>query len=320
MTLNQLAALGTAPAAKADEFLEEVLHGLSLPQKALPSRFFYDARGSDLFEQITDLPEYYLTRTEIALLASRGANIGSFIQPDAVVVEFGSGSSRKTELLLSALDRPRAYIPIDISTAALFPAASRIGQTFPSLLVHPVPASFHNLDAVDLPYPEQFHLGFFPGSTIGNLTRPEAVLFLRSVRRFLGEKAALLVGADLQKPLHMLLPAYNDEQKVTAAFNLNILARVNRELSGTFDLSAFAHEAIYNESEGRVEMHLRSAKRQEASVAGKAFSFREGETIHTENSHKYSVPRFQSLAVEGGWRPIETWVDADGLFSLHLLV
>jgi dimethylhistidine N-methyltransferase len=301
------------------DFLSEVWSGLSRQQKCLPSRFFYDARGSELFEQITKLPEYYPTRTEISILTSFATEIGESIAPRAAVVEFGSGSSRKTELLLRALKRPCQYIPIEISAAALFPAARRIENLFPEVEVHPVLGGFHDLHRMKLPR-DRSYLGFFPGSTIGNLTREEAVLFFRSARALLGKNAAFLIGADLKKPRHIILPAYNDSQGVTAAFNLNLLARINRELDGTFDLSGFTHEALYNDGRGRVEMHLRSEREHRVLVAGASFSFAAGETIHTENSHKYEISEFHALAGEGSWTPMRTWIDTERLFSLHLFV
>ncbi len=302
------------------DFLFEVWSGLSRQPKSLPSRFFYDARGSDLFEQITCLREYYPTRTEISILSSFASEIGESVPPATVVVEFGSGSSRKTELLLRALERPRAYMPIEISAAALFPAARRIKMLFPEIAVHPVLGGFHDLHRVKLPLGDCSCLGFFPGSTIGNLTAEGAVSFLLSARALLGESAAFLIGVDLKKPLDILLPAYNDAEGVTAAFNLNLLARINRELGGTFDLSGFDHEAVYSGDKGRVEMHLRSRREHRVSVAGRSFSFAAGEAIHTENSHKYEISEFHALAREGGWTPMQTWVDENGLFSLHLFV
>ncbi len=317
--MGQIVQFPEARVSAGKDFRDAVHLGLSLQQKSVPSRFFYDARGSELFERITELPEYYPTRTEIGLLKSRGADIGKLVPPGAVVVEFGSGSSRKTELLLGALERPSAYIPIEISAAALYPAARRVARIFPDLGVHPILGGFHDLDKMNLPLEDHYCVGFFPGSTIGNFTRTEAVLFLRSVRRLLGKKAALLVGADLQKPLDILLPAYNDDQGVTAAFNFNLLERINRELSGTFDLDAFEHSAIYNERKERIEMHLRSLCDQQASVAGRAFSFRAGETIHTENSHKYSLSSFHWIAARAGWESVKSWTDENRLFSIHLL-
>ncbi len=317
--MGQIVQFPEARVGAGRDFRDAVLQGLSLQQKSVPSRFFYDARGSELFERITELPEYYPTRTEIGLLNSCGPEIGNLLPPGAAVVEFGSGSSRKTELLLRALERPAAYIPIEISAAALYPAARRIAQAFPGLGVHPILGGFHDLDGMKLPLQDRFCVGFFPGSTIGNFNRTEAVLFLRSARRLLGKRAALLVGADLQKPLDVLLPAYNDAAGVTAAFNLNLLSRINRELSGTFDLAAFEHSAIYNDRKERIEMHLRSVYAQCATVAGRSFSFQAGETIHTENSHKYSLSGFRWIAARGGWQTVRSWADENRHFSLHLL-
>ncbi len=309
----------TAALSASSDFREAVLHGLSLPQKALPSRFFYDEAGSGLFERITGLPEYYLTRTEIALLNECSAGIRENVPSGAAVVEFGSGSSRKTGLLLEALDTPSAYIPVDISASALYPAARRIQRRFPKIGVCPVLGSFEDPSKMKLPLDGRPCVGFFPGSTIGNLAPAGAISFLRSARRYLGPGARFIIGADLQKRLDILLPAYDDAEGVTAAFNLNILTRINRELDGTFNLSWFGHRAVYDETEGRIEMHLRASKPHRVFVAGRSFAFREGETIHTENSHKYTVTGFETLAKAGGWRPMKAWIDKNELFSLHLL-
>jgi len=303
---------------RGPEFLEEVLQGLSRPQKALPCRFLYDQRGSELFELITQLPEYYPTRTEIALLQSSRDSLRAAIPPQAAIVEFGSGSSRKTELLLEALDRPKAYIPIEISASALYPAAERIARKFPDLCVYPVLGGFHDLSRITMPAGGPY-VGFFPGSTIGNFTAGQAVVFFRSLRAFLGPSSLFLVGADLQKPLDILIPAYNDAQGVTAAFNLNILTRINRELRGTFAPDLFEHRAIYNEAEGRIEMHLQAGRAHRIAIASYGFEFRAGETIHTESSYKYTVAGFSHLARDGGWRVLRTFIDARGFFSLHLL-
>ena len=319
MSMGRVVQFPETRASAGKEFEGEVLSGLSRPQKSLPCRFLYDARGSELFERIAALPEYYPTRTETALLKSCASAIRELLPAGAAVVEFGSGSSRKTELLLRALERPSAYIPIEISAAALFPAARRVARTFPGLSVHPVLGGFHDLDRIKLPLRDEFRIGFFPGSTIGNFNKTEAALFLRAARRLLGEKAAFLIGADLEKPLDILLPAYNDKEGVTAAFNLNLLARINRELGGTFDLDAFEHRAIYKERESRIEMHLRSLAEQRVTVAGRRFSFRAGETIHTENSYKYSLSSFRWIAARGGWQTAKSWADDNRLFSLHLL-
>jgi dimethylhistidine N-methyltransferase len=314
-----LSETGAATLPAEAGFLREVLHGLSLPQKTLPSRFFYDERGSDLFEEITKLPEYYPTRTEIGLLKSYGSSLASYVPSEAAIVEFGSGSSQKTELLLEALDSPSAYIPIEISASALYPAALRVQQNFPGLRVHPILGGFHELGRLTLPPGAPVHAGFFPGSTIGNMTPGEAASFLRLARRFLGSGALFIIGADLQKPLDILLPAYNDAQGVTAAFNQNILSRINRELGGGFEPALFEHLALYNETEGRVEMHLQALRAHRASLAGRTFEFQAGETIHTENSYKYTIPGFHDLARNGGWTPLRTWIDEDRLFSIHLL-
>jgi L-histidine Nalpha-methyltransferase len=314
-----LSETGAATLQAEAGFLKEVLHGLSLPQKTLPSRFFYDERGSDLFEEITRLPEYYPTRTEIGLLKSYGSSMASYVPSGAAIVEFGSGSSQKTELLLEALDSPSAYIPIEISASALYPAALRVQQNYPGLRVHPILGGFHDLNRLKLPPSGAPYTGFFPGSTIGNMVPGEAASFLRLARRFLGSGALFIIGADLQKPLDVLLPAYNDAQGVTAAFNRNILSRINRELGGDFDLDLFEHLVLYNEREGRIEMHLRALKAHRALVAGRVFEFQRGETIHTENSYKYTVPGFHDIVRTGGWTPLRTWVDENSLFSINLL-
>jgi L-histidine N-alpha-methyltransferase len=317
--MPQLFETGAVPPLADASFLKEVVHGLSLPQKTLPSRFFYDEHGSALFEEITKLPEYYPTRVEIALLKSYSPRIASYVPPGTAVVEFGSGSSQKTGLLLEALDRPSAYIPIEISASALYPAALRIQQNFPSLRIYPILGGFHDLDSLKLPSSSAARTGFFPGSTIGNMTPGEAVSFLHLARRCLGPGALFIIGADLQKPHNMLLPAYNDAQGVTAAFNRNILSRINRELGGDFNPGLFEHLAFYNEREGRIEMHLRALRKHCAQADGRVFEFQEGETIHTENSYKYTVLGFHDLARNGGWTPLRTWIDENNLFSIHLL-
>lgn len=302
------------------DFADAVLTGLSSSPKSIPSRFFYDAAGSDLFEQITRLVEYYPTNAEITLLRDHGSEMADLAGPGVALVEFGSGSSRKTDLLIEALNDLACYVPIDISDAALAGAATRLRGRFPDLRVLPVHGDF----SANLRLPKAARtprkLGFFPGSTIGNLARAEARLFLAGCRALLGANGAFLVGVDLKKDTGILLPAYNDAQGITAAFNLNLLARINRELGGSFDPDGFAHEAIYNDAEGRIEMHLRSLGKCRVRVLGESFDFAEGETIHTENSHKYSVEEFQALARSAGWRPVRAWTGTEGLFSLHFLV
>lgn len=302
-----------------DEFAEAVLTGLGRTPKSIPSRFFYDAKGSELFEKITELEDYYPTNAEIALLTANAGEIAALAGPDVCLVEFGSGSSRKTDLLLEAMPDLAAYVPIDISDAALAGAVWRLAKRFPELRVMPVHGDFNA--PLNLPTLVQHKrkLGFFPGSTIGNLTHKEAEHFLRRCRSLLGANSAFVVGVDLKKDRETLIRAYDDREGVTAAFNLNVLERVNRELEGDFDLSRFGHEAIYNEEYGRVEMHIRSLAEQTVDVLGEAFSFAENERIHTENSHKYTVEEFKSLAERAGWEPEHVWTGDEALFSVHYL-
>lgn len=303
-----------------DEFASAVLDGLSRPQKTLPCRFFYDTRGSELFEEITRLPEYYPTRTETAILTAHAGEIADRIPVGSVMVEFGSGSSRKTEILLQHLAQLRAYITIDVSKSALDDARDRLAAHFPALDVRPIVADFSYPVALPSDLAASHRTGFFPGSTIGNLNPVEAQRLLRVFRAVLSPGGRLIVGVDLKKDLATLLPAYNDAAGVTAAFNLNLLARINREISPAFDLAAFRHQAIYNPRDGRIEMHLVSTKEQEIVIADRRFHFRRGETIHTENSYKYTVRQFQDLARAADWRPTGVWTDRNALFSVHELV
>jgi L-histidine Nalpha-methyltransferase len=306
-------------APEVAEFAEAVLAGFAGPRRSIPCRFFYDAVGSELFEEIARLEEYYPTRVEAALLEAHGAEIAELAGPSRVLIEFGSGSSRKTSLLIGALGQIPAYIPIDISAESLQEAAEWLLEQHPELTILPLIADFTKTRTLPQIARRKKKLGFFSGSTIGNLTHEEARAFLASAARLLGKGSAFLVGVDLKKPTSILIPAYNDARGVTAAFNLNLLARINRELDGNIDLSCFAHDAVYNERDGRIEMYLVSLARQTVHVLGRAFTFLEGERIHTENSHKYTVPEFQALASASGWRPVKAWVDPDRLFSLHLL-
>jgi dimethylhistidine N-methyltransferase len=302
-----------------DEFAAAVLHGLSRPQKSLPCRFFYDARGSELFEEITRLPEYYQTRTEAAILAAHASEMADTVPEGGVLVEFGSGSSRKTETLLQHLKQLRAYIMIDVSQSALEDARDRLATRFPALDVRPIVADFSYPVALPSDLTGSHRTGFFPGSTIGNLNPVEAQRLLRVFRGVLSPGSRLIVGVDLKKDLSVLLPAYNDAAGVTAAFNLNLLARINREIGPAFDLDAFRHQAIYNARDGRIEMHLVSTRDQDVSIADRRFHFRRGETIHTENSYKYTVRQFQDLARAADWTPSRVWTDANSLFSVHEL-
>jgi dimethylhistidine N-methyltransferase len=306
--------------AAGDEFAAAVLDGLSRPRKSLPCRFFYDARGSELFEEITRLPEYYPTRTETTILEAHAAAMAEGIPDGGVLIEFGSGSSLKTEILLRELPRLGAYVSIDVSDSALRDAAQRLRARFPTLDVRPIVGDFSCPVALPADLAGRHRTGFFPGSTIGNLTPVEAARLLRVFRAALSTGGRLIVGADLKKDARTLVLAYNDAAGVTAAFNLNLLARINRELAGTFDLDAFRHEAIYNPRDGRIEMHLISLKDQQVRVRGRRFHFRADESIHTENSYKYSVGQFQDLARSAGWQPRRVWTDERHLFSVHELV
>jgi L-histidine N-alpha-methyltransferase len=304
--------------ARAD-FADAVLAGFATKPRSLPCRFFYDARGSALFEEITQLPEYYPTRAETALLETYGDEIAERMGDARVLVEFGSGSSRKTSLLLSALHRVAVYVPIDVAGESLAEAAEWLSERHDGLAIRPLVADFTKTRTLPIVARRPQKLGFFSGSTIGNLTHAEAIGFLANAAHLLGRGASFLVGVDLKKDPAILIPAYNDRRGVTAAFNLNLLERINRELDGDIDLGSFAHDAIYDEANGRIEMHLVSLARQTVRVLGRAFSFTKGERVHTENSHKYSVEEFQALAARAGWTPTQAWTDADRLFSLHLL-
>jgi dimethylhistidine N-methyltransferase len=300
------------------EFAAALLEGLNATPKRVPSKYFYDEAGSALFDQICELPEYYPTRTETRLLRERAGEIAQFMGPDIELVEYGAGSLQKVGILLSALERPRAYLPIDISGEYLRMMAAKLTAAHPQLRVRPVVADFtkpFHLDATGAVR----RIGFFPGSTIGNLDRREALTFLRRAASLL-KGGGLLIGVDLVKDPAVLHAAYNDSAGVTEAFNKNILARANRELDADFDLDSFAHYAFYNPAHQRIEMHLMSLRDQRVRLCDDAaVLFAEGETIHTENSHKYTVDGFRALASEAGFIPRATWCDANRLFSLHWL-
>ena len=319
--LNPRAKLppGIARAEEGD-FAAAVLDGLSRPHKTLPCRFFYDARGSELFEEIAQLPEYYPTRTETAILEAHAAEMAEGLPPGGILVEFGSGSSLKTEILLRQLPRLGAYVCVDVSDSALAAARARLASRFPALDVRPIVGDFSRTVTFPADLAQRPKTGFFPGSTIGNLTPAEAVRLLQAFGVFLAPSGRLIVGVDLKKDARLLHMAYNDSRGVTAAFNLNLLARINRELAGTFDLGAFQHEAIYNPREGRIEMHLKSMRRQVVGILGRPFRFGAGERIHTENSYKYTTGQFHDLARSAGWQPLRVWTDQDNLFSVHELV
>jgi dimethylhistidine N-methyltransferase len=318
--LNQKARrLPATLPAEADDFAAAVADGLSRRQKTLPCRFFYDARGSELFEEITRLPEYYPTRTEAAILRANAAEMAQGVPAGGVLVEFGSGSSLKTEILLGELPHLRAYVCVDVSHDALRDARLRLASRFPGLDVRPIVGDFSYPIALPPDLRDRSKTGFFPGSTIGNLTPVEAGRLLSVFRAVLSPGGRLIVGVDLKKGEDTLVPAYNDAAGVTAAFNLNLLARINRELGGNFALRAFRHDAIYNAREGRIEMHLESLRDQEVRVRGRNFHFKTGERIHTENSYKYSIRQFQDMARSAEWRPGRVWTDEQQLFSVHEL-
>jgi dimethylhistidine N-methyltransferase len=300
-------------------FAKDVIAGLSQQPKRLPPKYFYDETGSKLFEQITLLPEYYPTRTELGILRDRGAEIAEAIPKNAALVEFGAGATTKVRLLLQQCAFS-AYVPVDISGDFLNGQADDLRKDFPDLAVYPVVADFTTPFELPPEVKDMPKVGFFPGSTIGNFDPHEACAFLRSARAILGVGATLIVGVDLEKDERVLHDAYNDAAGVTARFNLNVLVRINRDLGGNFDLSGFKHRAIYNRERHRIEMHLISRKAQTARLLGHTFSFRTGETIHTESSYKYSVERFTALARGSGWIPRASWTDPDGMFSVHALV
>ncbi len=302
-------------------FRDDVFEGLSREQKELPCKYFYDDRGSELFNTICGLDEYYPTRTETALLQAHGREMADLIGPGVCLIEFGCGSLLKTRLLLDALRSPAAFVPIDISADHLLQSAAALAADYPDLEVLPVVADFTR--PVKLPdkarKASENRIGFFPGSTIGNFDHAGAADFLATVADMVGGGGALLIGVDLKKDEDILVRAYDDAQGVTAAFNRNVLERINRELGGCFDIETFRHRALYNGAEGRIEMHLVSEKDQTVTVHDRDFTFTEGETIHTEDSYKYHVEEFSSFAAGAGFRSARTWVDGDGLFSLHYL-
>jgi dimethylhistidine N-methyltransferase len=301
-------------------FARDVVSGLTARPKRLPPKYFYDEAGAQLFEEITALPEYYPTRCELAILRERAADIARFFPEGSALVEFGSGSSRKVRILLAAAPTIAAYVPVDISSEMLSQEAEALRRDHPQLAVLPVEADFTQPFVLPAAVASRARTGFFPGSTIGNFEPHEACAFLRHAGRMLGGGAGLIIGVDLVKEASILHAAYNDAAGVTAKFNLNLLARINRELDGDFDLASFSHKAFYNSVRQRIEMHLVSKQRQKVKVAGRVIEFRAGETIHTENSYKYTLETFGALARGSGWTPMSVWTDAGGNFSIHALV
>jgi len=297
---------------------EEILRGLAGQPKRISPKFFYDEKGSQLFQAICLLPEYYLTRTEMTILRSCAPEIATLAGPGCMLIEPGGGAADKVRLLLDAL-RPRQYLGIDISREFLLRATEQLAQDCPWLEVHAVCADFtRNLELPDDASGAR-RIVFFPGSTIGNFEPQEALDFLRHVRRLVRAEGALIIGVDLKKSPEILNRAYNDSAGVTAAFNLNLLHRLRDEFGASFDIEGFEHHAFYNATRGRIEMHLRSRREQQASLLGRRLHFAEGESIHTENSYKYGVAEFQALARRAGFEPLRVWLDPQHLFSVHYL-
>jgi dimethylhistidine N-methyltransferase len=307
------------PAVAYAQFARDVLAGLTARPKRLPPKYFYDEAGSRLFEQITELPEYYPTRSELAILAAHAPEIARLLPENTALIEFGSGSFRKARILLDAAPTIAAYVPVDISSQMLVQEAAELARDYPRLAVLPVAADFTQSFRLPAAVARLAHTGFFPGSTIGNFEPHDASAFLRHAGRMLGTGAILILGVDLVKDAGILNAAYNDAAGVTAKFNLNLLVRINRELNGDFDLDGFSHQAFYNSERRRVEMHLASRKRQQVHVCGRAIEFRAGETIHTESSYKYTVESFCALARGSGWTPLAAWSDPQGYFSVQAL-
>jgi dimethylhistidine N-methyltransferase len=299
-------------------FQREVIAGLSREPKCIPCKYFYDDAGSALFDRICDVPEYYPTRTETMLLRALASDFAKLAGPNAELIEFGAGALKKTRFLLDALEQPQSYVPVDIAGDYLRHVAEDLARAYPHLTVKPIIADFTKPIMLGLKRGPGRRIGFFPGSTIGNFSADEAVRFLARTALLL-KGGGLLVGIDLVKDPAILHGAYNDAEGVTAAFNKNLLLRINRELEADFDLEKFSHYAFYNPVWERIEMHLVSAERQAVHIAGRCIEFEAGESIHTEDSHKYSVEGFQELAREAGFSPREVWCDEDRLFSVHWL-
>ncbi|WP_020405710.1 L-histidine N(alpha)-methyltransferase [Hahella ganghwensis] len=303
--------------AQEQTFYQDVVEGLSETPKRIPSKYFYDQKGSELFEQICDLEEYYLTRTELGMLDGVASDLANFLPKISRIVEFGSGNCEKVQYLLDRHSSIRRYLPIDVSESFLLFHADRLMQRYHGLDVLPVVGDFNV--PISLEEEEGISLGFFPGSTIGNLDRWEAIRFLRNAADTLGTKSYFLVGVDTLKDRDILLAAYDDAKGVTRDFNLNLLRRLQQELGANLNIDQFEHEARFNQEQSRIEMHLKSRCDQTVRINGDTFRLIEGETIHTENSHKYSVESFQDLARLGGWESCRVWLADGEMFSIHLL-
>jgi dimethylhistidine N-methyltransferase len=309
--------------ARIEAFREDVLAGLSAVPPSIPCKYLYDAKGSDLFERICETPEYYVTRADLALHEAHLPEIAAMIGPDAHVIELGSGAGIKTRQLLARLESPRAYTPIEISAAALAQSTRDLESTFPAIEIRPVQADYTQpipSESLALDPPARRRVVYFPGSTISNFDHDDAVAFLDRLRRIAAPSGAVLIGVDLVKPLERLLAAYDDAGGITAAFNRNLLERMRRELDAEIDAEAFVHEARYDDTLERIEMHLVARYPTRIVIDDRSFEFAAGDSIHTESSHKYSVASFESLAEKAGLRSEKVWFDPDGLFSMHWLV
>jgi dimethylhistidine N-methyltransferase len=301
------------------DFRQEVLHGLHKPQKELPAKFFYDERGSELFEEITELPEYYLTRTEISILDENAAEMVRMMGDDFALIEFGSGSSRKVRILLDRLRGHGTYMPVDVSLVYLKESAERVRSEYPNIEVVAVCADYTLPFEIPSSGGHAKRVAFFPGSTVGNLEPHLASVFFRDTAGSLEPGDGMLIGVDLKKDPAVLHAAYNDSRGITAAFNFNILRHINRRLGDPFDLAKFEHIAFYNPALGRIEMHLRARVTHTVTIGGEEIRFRLGETIHTENSYKYEIEEFYALLEETGFAPVKVWTDPQRLFSVHYL-
>jgi len=308
------------PIVHESQFARDAIAGLTAQPKRMSPKYFYDEVGSQLFEEITELPEYYPTRCELAILRTHGAEIARMLPEGSALIEFGSGSTRKVRLLLDVASTIAAYVPVDISAQMLVQEAALLQSDFPGLAVFPVAADITGPVRLPNGIADMARAGFFPGSTIGNFEPHQARSFLQNAARILGPGSTLVVGVDLAKDAHILNAAYDDAAGVTAKFNLNLLTRMNRELGANFVLDAFRHQAFYNEERSRVEMHLVSRKRQKVRLCGRVVEFGEAETIHTECSYKYTVESFGKLARSAGWTPTTLWTDPQGYFLVQALV
>ena len=318
LTTDAVANAESARETAVSSFAIDVLAGLTRQPKQLSPKYFYDAAGSALFEQITVLPEYYPTRTELGILSDCGTEIAALLPAGAALVEFGAGAATKVRRLLETCDIA-AYVPVDISSEFMNAEADGLRRDFPRLAIHPLAADFTQMFALPAEVRALPKVGFFPGSTLGNFEPQEASRFLQRACETLGRGALLIVGVDLEKDERVLHDAYNDASGVTARFNLNLIVRMNRELGTNFDLASFDHRAFYNHDHHRIEMHLISKRPQMVRVCGRTISFRTGESIHTENSYKYSIESLYQLASGSGWLPLKSWTDAGRMFSVHAL-